>query len=403
MRIALVDSNPRPAVYPLPLLKLGAWRRSLGDECKIFNFSLPAKGEFDEIWITTLFTYNLYEAVRLAAEATKRARKVKVGGVAATLLPDYFQNPGVEVHLGLHPEAENYAPDYSLLDEEPDYSITYASRGCVRKCKFCMVSRLEPEFRNRRGWIKDLNPRAKRILFYDNNWLAKEPKDLEYDAEQIRALQETGQIQEVDFNQALDARLMTEQKADILQGLKIYPLRFGFDNMSLDGVIQPVIRMMAKRSWFKFQYYTLYNYKDTPEDLYYRIKQSPILKEKYNIEVTAVPMRYHPILDVASGRDYVGRHWNAQALKGFMAIISRHSQYGQISTVGGSIFSATEEFEYWFGKDEKEFVRLINYANIRLLSNRKKGDLRRRRAAVKQALETKLEVPAGSPGTIMEG
>jgi len=307
--------------------------------------------------------------------------------VASTLLPDYFQHPGIEVHLGLQPEAENYAPDYSLLDEDPDYSITYASRGCVRKCKFCMVSRLEPEFRNRRDWIRDLNPRAKRILFYDNNWLAKSVEDLEYDAERIKKLQDMGQIQEVDFNQALDARLLTPEKAAILQGLKIYPLRFGFDNMGLDGIVQPAIKMMAKQGWFKFQYYTLYNYKDTPEDLYYRIKQSPILKEENNIEVTAVPMRYHPILDVASGRDYVGRHWSASALKGFMTIISRHSTSGQISTVGGSVYSAIEEFEYWFGHDEKEFIRLINYANIRLLSNRKKGDLRRRRAAVKQALE----------------
>lgn len=384
MRIALVDSNPRPAVYPFPLLKLGAWRRSLGDECKIFNFCLPAKGEYDEIWITTLFTYNIYEAVRLTAEATKRAKKVRVGGVAATLLPDYFQHDGVEIHMGLHPEAEKYAPDYSLLEEEPDYSITYASRGCVRKCKFCMVSRLEPKFRNRRNWIQDLNPRAKRILFYDNNWLAKGIKDLKYDARKIQELQDSGQISEVDFNQALDARLMTEEKADILKELKIYPLRFGFDSMALDGVVQRVIRMMAERGWFKFQYYTLYNYKDTPEDLYYRIKQSPILKEKYNIEVTAVPMRYHPILDVASGRDYIGRHWSAQALKGFMAIISRHSAHGQISTVGGSVFSAIEEFEYWFGRDEKEFVRLINYKHIRLLASRKKGDLRLRRAAIKQ-------------------
>lgn len=394
MRIALVDSNPRPAVYPLPLLKLGAWRRSLGDECKIYNFSLPAKGEYDEIWVTTLFTYNLYEAVRLAAEATTRASKVKVGGVAATLLPDYFQHEGVDVHRGLHPEAENFAPDYSLLDEDPDYSITYASRGCVRKCKFCMVSRLEPEFRNRRDWIRDLHPRAKRILFYDNNWLAKDVKDLIYDAEIIRKLQEEGQIQEVDFNQALDARLLTEEKADILQGLKIYPMRFGFDSMAVDGIVQSAIRMLAERGFHKFQYYTLYNYKDTPEDLYYRIKQSPVLKEKYNIEVTAVPMRYHPILDVASGRDYVGRHWSAQALKGFMAIIARHSAHGQISTVGGSIYSAIEEFEYWFGKDEKEFVRLINYKNIRLLANRKKGDLRRRRAAVKQVQELNLEIRA---------
>ena len=384
MRIALVDSNPSPAVYPLPLLKLGAWRKSLGDECEIFNFSLPAKGEFDEIWITTLFTYNLYEAVRLAAEATKRAAKVRVGGVAATLLPDYFQHEGVEVHRGLHPEAENYAPDYSLLEEDPDYSITYASRGCVRKCKFCMVSRLEPKFRNRRNWVRDLNPRAKRILFYDNNWLAKEIKDLEYDAEIIRALQNKGQILEVDFNQALDARLMTKEKADILQGLKIYPLRFAFDNMSLDGIIQDVIQMMCERGFSKLQYYTLFNYKDNPEDLYYRLRQQPLLKDKYKIEIVAVPMRYHPILDVISGRDYIGRHWSKKSLQGFRTLMNGHSVSGQISAFGGSLYSAIEEFEYWFGRDEKEFVRLINYKNIRLLALRKKGDLRMRRAAVRE-------------------
>jgi len=95
-------------------------------------------------------------------------------------------------------------------------------------------------------------------------------------------------------------------------------------------------------------------------------------------------MRYHPILDVISGRDYVGRHWNKAALKGFEAIKNQHSVHGQVSTKGGSVYTPVEEFEFWFGRDEKEFVRLINYPKIRLLARRKKSDLRIRRAQAKE-------------------
>ena len=47
-----------------------------------------------------------------------------------------------EVHNGLVLEEEAYRPDYSLVPQW-DSSIMFGTRGCIRKCEFCPVPRLE--------------------------------------------------------------------------------------------------------------------------------------------------------------------------------------------------------------------------------------------------------------------
>ena len=388
MRIALIDTAKKPTHYPVALLKIGAWRRSLGDECQLYTNRLPK--EADEIWLTTVFTFDIPHALGIVREAKKRAPVVKVGGVAATLLPEYFEKEGVEVHLGLIPEAEQLSPDYSLLPELPEYSIAHTSRGCIRKCKFCMVSKLEPKFHNRE-WLGDLAPGAKQIRFYDNNWLAKSVEDLAHDVNLIRGLVDEGRITSVDFNQALDCRLLTEEKADLLQGIPIRPVRFAFDGMQEDGHYQRAVRMLAKRGFRDFMTYVLYNFTDTPKDFYYRLRQSVELSQELSAAIDSFPMRYQPILEADAGRDYVGKHWTETAKKGFMAILSLQSREGQISMHGGPVIVKSfpiGEFEYWFGKDADEFDRLLSYPKIRELARRKKGALRMARAGVTLAGET---------------
>ena len=200
MRIALVDSTPKAKLYPLSLLKIGAWRKSLGDDCKIFNNRLPKAGEFNEIWITTTFTYDIPHALGIVKAAKERASKIIVGGISATLLPDIFKKEGVQVYQGLLPEAEKFSPDYSLLGEKPKYSISHTSRGCLRNCGFCMVNKLEPKFKNRPNWEKDIAPGVDKVLFYDNNWLAKKRTDLEQDIVILHKLKKMGKIKKIDFN-----------------------------------------------------------------------------------------------------------------------------------------------------------------------------------------------------------
>jgi len=376
MKIALVDGSPKKSIrtYPLPLLKIGAWKKSLGIECALFSSTLPQPGEFDEIWITTRFTFDIPFAVGMGIEALNRADVVRVGGIAATLIPSHFEESGLNVHKGLIPEAEEFSPDWSLLNEVPKYSITHTSRGCIRKCKFCMVSILEPTFAHRPGWEKDLHPATKRVLFYDNNWIAKDWIDFKSDVEIIRRLVASGQVSSIDFNQSLDCRLMTPKIAEQLKGLPIRPVRFAFDGMQEDGYYQDAIKMMVDVGFRDFMADMLYNYTDTPADFYYRLRESVRLCEETGAQVKSFPMPYAPILKPVPSHMHVGKHWTRKKARGVVSIIRHHSWSGQVSP------HSIKEFEYWFGKDAEEFEKLISYPQIDKLCKRKKGKLRTMRA-----------------------
>ena len=59
--------------------------------------------------------------------------------------------------------------DYSIYPEYP-FSLQFFSRGCIRKCPFCLV-------REKEGYIQavepvELNPKGKWIEVLDNNFFA---------------------------------------------------------------------------------------------------------------------------------------------------------------------------------------------------------------------------------------
>lgn len=371
MRIALVDPVPSQRLYAVALLKIGAMLQSQGHEAQLYVGRLPK--DADEIWMTTLFTYDIPKVLGVAEEAKKRAPVVRVGGVAATLIPSRFEDHGLQVHRGLIPEAEAQSPNYALLPKHPEYSITHTSRGCVRKCEFCMVHKVEPTFESR-DWERDLCPGASKILFYDNNWLAKNFDEWLADVATIRRLVNTAAVKEMDFNGGLDCRLLTEEHALATAGLPIRPVRFSFDGVQEEGYFQRAIERMVSAGHHDFGIYVLYNFKDTPEDFYYRLRECARLTEKTKATIHAFPMRYQPIMDIDRGRDFVGEHWTSAQRKGFMSLLSLHSIAGQVSP------NTIEEFEFWFGKTGKEFSALLAYPRVRELAARRKAQLRWTRA-----------------------
>lgn len=374
MRIALVSLKYK--IYPISLLKIGAYLKANNHDCELFQGEMP-KGDFDEIWITTLFTFDIYKIIGLIKKLKQSYNKIKVGGISASLLPDMFRKEGVEVHVGLMPEVEKYAPDYSLLKEKPDYSISHISRGCIRKCGFCMVHKLEPEFQNR-DWENDILPGTKKILFYDNNFTAKSIEEMGKDVIKIKEIINKYDIKEIDFNQGLDCRLLTDEKADLLSQLPIDPIRFAFDGMHEDGYWQKAIEKMVKRGKRNFRSYCLFNYNDSVEDLYYRIKQAILLTEKYKISCEMFPMKYQPILDINNQRDFTGEKWNIRESRGVIKFAAMFGFTGLIN------FQSLDEFNDWFGKDEKEFKRLLNYPKLNLYLKQKKAELRKTRYEKRQ-------------------
>jgi hypothetical protein len=245
--------------------------------------------------------------------------KIRVGGILATLLPKLIKREtGISPHIGLSYRAEKYSPDYSYFPDLP-FSITFTTRGCIRKCKFCAVRLIEPKFFVRENWEDDVNPNSKKIIFWDNNWLCSPNffKDIE-------KLKKIGKP--FDFNQGLDCRLFDEQKAKLLSQTKIELLRFAFDSPSQDGHIQKAIQL-ARKYGFKsnIMVYVLYNSEeayDTPEYFYYRINEL----NKFKLDI--YPMRYRPIDNVRL--HVVSARWNKSLLRAIKLVTTFYYSKGII-------------------------------------------------------------------------
>ena len=360
MNILLVEPDYNTKFKPLGLMRISSMHKSRGD-IVMFTKGLGRIGSFepDKIYITTLFTYEYVETIKTVRYYVGRYPNadIWVGGILASTRPDLFFNEGVKIHHGLLQEAEAFPPDYDLFDGEMDYSLTFASRGCINSCGFCVVPQLEGKICSRPHWPQDINPKFKKIIFMDNNWLSKNEKDWLEDVKVLKQLVKKGQVTQIDFNQSLDCRLFTEDKVKILQGLPIIPLRFSFDHRGQDKHYQNAIALAKKYGFRDIRVDVLYNWMDTIEDFYYRLRTTALSSSKTG--GTAVLMKYVP-LDQIDRSNYIGKHWTKQEAESVHRI--NPYPYGQVSS------KSIEEFEYYFGKDAHEFKKLLNYPDIKRLT-----------------------------------
>ena len=226
MRILLVEPDYYARYPPLGLLKIGTYHRLLGDEVYFVRGRTQAQlPEPETIYVTSLFTY-AWRPVRDAISyyrALFPKAKILLGGIYASLLPDHAKLLGAdEVHVGLKSELEDLVPSWDLIPEW-DGSILFASRGCIRKCGFCSVPKLEgpPTGSSSEGPEPDL-PGHKRVILWDNNILGNENWEPIFD-------ELAGLDLEVDFNQGLDARRVTPEVAKKLRHLKLHSIRMAYD------------------------------------------------------------------------------------------------------------------------------------------------------------------------------
>jgi hypothetical protein len=318
MKVLLVE----PAYYtqypPLGLLKLSTLHKQRGDQVRyVRGLVLVTRFIPDEIKVTSLFTWAwqpVWEAIAFYRSLFPKA-KISLGGIYASLTPDHAKQSGAdEVHSGLIPETENLMPDYELV---PDWhmkrqaSVLFTHRGCVRKCSFCAVPKLEGSpFRIvERGRVKHLvHPTHKRIILWDNNILG-EP----HWKEVFDELKEIGL--EADFNQGIDARFITEEIAVELALVNLPTIRIAYDFVGMRDAIGKGISLLKKhlpkRRYRHVCSYVLYNYKDKPEDLFERVR------DLLAWGIAAYPMRYQPLNgDFAFKKDsYVAPTWTVEELE----------------------------------------------------------------------------------------
>jgi hypothetical protein len=409
-KILLIEPGYKNKYPPLGLMKLAAYHGPYGKRDHVTFI----KGEsdtsvldtmWDRIYVTTLFSFEWREIAKSIDFALRVARgnahKVFVGGIAASLMHEKFVAEagwrGIRFIKGLLSEAPAVALQLDEFEEElyaddrdgtpiedlvPDYSIlaqiqgqytypvhdayfTYASRGCVRKCHFCGVPKLEGAQRDAQsitGLVRAIDERygpRRDLMLMDNNVVASanykniiaEIRDLGFVPG--AKLSRPGKVpvqRRVDFNQGVDARILCKDKMYLqeMSTICLKPLRIAFDHIGVRKPYEQAIRFAHEVGLHELSNYMLYNFKDTPEDLYQRMRLNIDLNESLGIRIFSFPMRYQPT-DLKE-RTHIGDHWNRYYLRSMQIILQ---------ATHGIVSGSPDFFKEAFGGSVEAFEALL--------------------------------------------
>lgn len=231
-RIGLIDCDSTK--FPnLALMKLSAYHKAQGDSVEWY---LPFSDRYDKVYISRVFsTTPDYDLVVNADEVVR-------GGTGYEIqLVD-----GREVYRkgdDLPYEVEHIYPDYSLYGIT-DTAYGFLSRGCPRGCEFCIVGGKEGRRSVKVADLTEFWRGQKNIVLCDPNILAcKEWRDLLGQCAENKA--------NIDFNQGLDIRLMTKDKAEAINACKVKEIHFAWDRYQDKDVILRNLALYAEYGKFK--------------------------------------------------------------------------------------------------------------------------------------------------------
>jgi hypothetical protein len=321
MKILLVEPSYYTKYPPLGLLKLASYYRSRACDVKLvrgINENLDFNA--DKIEITSLFTYAwkpVHDAIEYYHKLIPDA-KMTVGGIYASIMAERISSnyPFVNVHQGLHDDADRYMPAYDILENSEKWnnwnsSIVFSSRGCIRNCPFCIVPKIEGKIRPAINDIRQhIYKDHKKVILWDNNFFAS-PNWKKI----IEQLLEIGL--RIDFNQGLDARLIDEEKAALIADLKMDTVRMAYDHVGEKKSVYNAAKLLNHQGIRKkdILFYALYNFysqdysfSDTPESFF------GIIKDIAEMGCNSYPMRYEP-LNSLKKNDFISPNWRSDQLE----------------------------------------------------------------------------------------
>lgn len=222
-------------------MKISGYCKSKGHDVKLLT-DYNNVNDYDKVYLSKVFNFT-----NIPIDLTKHKR-IKYGGTGfwSDKAPD------------LPHEIEHHMPDYHLYDEFIEseivrgikkvryldylnYSIGFATRGCFRKCDFCVNRKYDKAVRH--ATIKEFyDPTRKYIYLWDDNILAYEKWHEVF--EELSELNRPFQ-----FRQGLDIRLMTEEKANIISKSKWKgDYIFAFDHIKDKDLIKNKLEIWKKYS-----------------------------------------------------------------------------------------------------------------------------------------------------------
>ena len=393
-KILLVEPPYKNKYPPLGLMKIATAHKLMGDEVVFCKGKSPAlrKECWDEIYITTIFTFQWKQTVDIINYWKKNKRPI-VGGIMASLMPDAIHEAtGIKPHVGpykgklsgiwktlgadenlknikneIKSNGIDYLPpDYNIFENMDvpysdilkDYYVLRSTKGCRRGCNFCAVPTIEPDFIPRIplepyiSYMKEHGIEKRNLLLLDDNVLMSpdfyeiidEIKDLGFS----RGSKLNNKRRSVDFNQGLDIRLLNKKALKALSKIELRPLRLAFDDIALSDLYKQKIEWAIDLGFKEISSYILYNHNDSPSDLYRRLEIACELNAKHGSRIYSFPMKYIPCN--SRNRKHLGSEWTRRQIRGVQCILN--AKHGIAPTDPDFLRLA-------FGKGIREFRDII--------------------------------------------
>ena len=348
---------------PIGLLKLASYHRKREDRVKLvrgneyFPYFKPR-----QIKITSLFTYwskYVWDSVHYYKENYPRA-KVIVGGIYASLMPDHCKKSGCdEVFVGVNKHAENCKPAYDLVDV--DYQIVHATRGCIRRCKFCGTWKIEPKFTYKKS-IKD-EICSNRIIFYDNNLLAN--PYIENILEELSKASHNGKAVYSESQCGIDGRLLTQKLANLLKKSRFINPRIAWDHeFEQNKIIKKQLDILVNAGYRMNDIYIfmLYNW----EIPFKEMEKKRLKCWEWGVQIADCRFRplnqtfdhYSSAKEQTSDDYYIHPKWTDEEIKKFRRNVRRQN------------ICVRQGFKFYSRTMEKKKISKKNYTNIIGLSKK---------------------------------
>ena len=231
MRIGLIDVDGHASkkkwgatIYPnIALAKIARYHKLSGNTVEWYSAFCE---HYDYVYMSKVFNFSPdYPYI------IKNADHIIKGGTGYVTdihtMPVLKRGQQTNYIFNLPYSIDRLQPDYSIYPNIPkDYAYGLLTRGCPNKCKWCVVPRKEGDIRPYMDVDEIAIEDRHKLVLMDNNFLAAG----DYAHEQLDKIISRGY--RVDFNQALDARLVTDDFARKLAQVKWLDknrIRFGCD------------------------------------------------------------------------------------------------------------------------------------------------------------------------------
>lgn len=271
MKIGIIDadliSRKKHRFPNLACMKISAYHKGLGHDVSLL-LSWDDIGSCDKVFVSKVFTdtpvpYGITELSHVEYGGTGFFfdKAPNLPDEIEHHFPDYhlydgFVNAHIEAAVSNAEEEDKqavYKRTRNEFKEFLDYSIGFVTRGCFRKCGFCVNKKYDRVLCHS-PLAEFYDPTRSKICLLDDNFFGYPGW-----SQIIQELQSTGKP--FKFKQGLDERLLTDEKCELLcQSKYDGPITFAFDNIADYRLIEKKLKLIREHTDKQFTFYVLCGY-----------------------------------------------------------------------------------------------------------------------------------------------